>query len=286
MKVERFSNNPIIKPNMDARMGNNINGPSLIRVPDWLEKPLGRYYLYFAHHKGKYIRLAYADQLEGPWAIYKPGTLKLEDSFCLDHIASPDVHVDNEKREIRMYYHGWVPEGVQESKVAISKDGISFTAFPASLGNYYFRVFQRGGYFYALARPGIFYRSKDGLTDFEQGPTLFTKNMRHAALKLDGNVLSVFYSNAFDCPERILLSKIELTPDWMEWSEAEAVTVLEPETEYEGADLPLQTSVIGLVLERVRQLRDPAIFQDGGSTYLLYSVAGEYGIAIAKWSNS
>ena len=34
--------------------------------------------------------------------------------------------------------------------------------------------------------------------------------MRHAALKLDGERLSVFYSNAGDCPERILLATIDL----------------------------------------------------------------------------
>ena len=55
-------------------MGSNINGPSLIRVPDWLPNPLGKYYLYFAHHKGEYIRLAYADDLSGPWTTYEAGT--------------------------------------------------------------------------------------------------------------------------------------------------------------------------------------------------------------------
>ena len=33
MKIERFPNNPILRPHTDARMGSNINGPSLIRVP-------------------------------------------------------------------------------------------------------------------------------------------------------------------------------------------------------------------------------------------------------------
>ena len=66
VRVKRLNNNPIIRPNMDERMGSNINGPSLIRVPDWVENPLGKYYLYFANHKGRYIRLAYADRLEGP----------------------------------------------------------------------------------------------------------------------------------------------------------------------------------------------------------------------------
>jgi hypothetical protein len=43
-------------------MGDNINGPAAIRVPEWIENPLGNYYLYFAHHQGTYIRLAYADR--------------------------------------------------------------------------------------------------------------------------------------------------------------------------------------------------------------------------------
>jgi hypothetical protein len=32
----------------------------------------------------------------------------------------------------------------------------------------------------------------------------------------------------------------------------------------------------------VRQLRDPAIFREDGRTYLIYSVAGESGLAIAE----
>src|SRR5688572_31025560 len=41
MRVQRFPENPIIRPHMDGRMGDNINGPSLIRVPNWVERPLG-----------------------------------------------------------------------------------------------------------------------------------------------------------------------------------------------------------------------------------------------------
>ncbi len=267
---------------MQGRIGSNINGPSLTRAPDWLPNQLGKYYLYFAHHKGKFIRLAYAEQLKGPWMIYEPGTLKLADSFCHNHIASPDMHVDDENRQIRMYYHGALPDGRQVTRVAISSDGINFTCFPEEFGNSYFRVFQWNGYYYALGMPGIFYRSRDGMKDFEKGPALFDKNMRHSALKLDGNRLSVFYSNAGDCPEHILLATIELSSDWMNWRESEAVTVLEPEMEYEGTSLPSEPSVRDWVPEPARQLRDPAIFQEDGNTYLLYSVAGEYGIAIAE----
>ncbi len=267
---------------MQARIGSNVNGPSLIRAPEWLPDRLGKYYLYFAHHKGRFIRLAHADQLEGPWEVYEPGTLHLKDSHCVDHVASPDVHVDDEARQIRMYYHGVSESGRQESRVAVSEDGLSFRCFPERLGSSYFRVFRWNEYHYALGMPGIFYRSEDGLTGFEGGPTLFSQNMRHSAVKLEGNTLTVFYSNAGDAPESILVATIELRPDWTSWRESAPVTVLEPEPDYEGADLPVEASVRGWAPERVRQLRDPAIFEEDGRTYLLYSVAGEDGLAIAR----
>ena len=59
----------------------NINGPCLIKVPSWVVKPLGRYYLYFAHHKGSYIRMAYSNYVEGPYRVYQEGVLNLSDSF-------------------------------------------------------------------------------------------------------------------------------------------------------------------------------------------------------------
>ena len=284
MRVERLATNPIVTPEIDARIGTNINGPSLVRVPEWVQDPLGAYYLYFAHHKGTYIRMAYADDLEGPWATYGPGVLDLEESFFASrtHVASPDVHVDDEKRQIRMYFHGVVRRGIQRSRVALSEDGVNFRAREELLGNPYLRVFQYGGYHYAVGMPGVFYRSRDGLTGFVEGPTLFSENMRHCAVRLAGDRLSVFYSNAGDCPERILVSKIDLRPDWMEWRASAPSVVLEPETDYEGTNLPLEPSRRGLTEVRVRQLRDPAVFEEDGQTYLLYSVAGESGIAIAR----
>jgi hypothetical protein len=58
---------------------------------------------------------------------------------------------------------------------------------------------------------------------------------------------------------------------------------LRPQTEYEGARLPLTPSKSGPVKGRENALRDPAIFVDDDSRlYLLYSVAGEAGIAVAE----
>ena len=65
--VERIGE--IISPGMSEELGHNINGPSLIMVPDFVENKLGKYYLYFADHKGQEIKMAFADDLEefSPW---------------------------------------------------------------------------------------------------------------------------------------------------------------------------------------------------------------------------
>jgi hypothetical protein len=287
VRVVRFPENPIIRPNMDGRMGDNVNGPSLIRVPEWVERPLGRYYLYFAHHDGRYIRLAYADDLHGPWQTYEPGVLPLEESHFAGHIASPDVQVDEEGRRIRLYYHGSdAPSQVggpeQFTRVALSTDGLRFEAQPQKLGKPYFRVFRLGGWWYAIGMPGILYRSRDGLTDFEQGPTLFGPNQRHVAVRVADGRLEVFSTNSGDCPESILVSTIDVSTDWRTWRPSEPKLMLAPELDYEGADQPLEPSRRGLIMGPVRQLRDPAYFEQGGRRYLLYAVAGEHGIAAAE----
>ena len=43
--ARRLSDGPIISPTSHPSIGNNIQGPALIRVPEWVEQPLGRYYL-------------------------------------------------------------------------------------------------------------------------------------------------------------------------------------------------------------------------------------------------
>ena len=286
MHVTRFDTNPIIRPHLDARLGDNINGPSLIKVPSWVDQPLGRYYLYFGHHDGRYIRLAYSNELRGSWRIWRDGVLPLEASHFRGHVASPDVHVDHEAQQFRLYYHGSdTPThlgGEQSTRVALSGDGLRFQAQETQLGPEYFRVFRWADHYYALVMPGVMYRSTSGLTPFECGPSLFSSSMWHSAVHISGSTLSVFYSNAGDCPERILRSTIELDSDWARWQASAPVEVLKPERDYEGGELPLLASKRGMVVEPVRQLRDPALYVEGGRCYLLYTVAGEQGIAIAE----
>ena len=293
VRIERLVDGPIIRPDMDASMGGNIAGPSLIRVPDWVENRLGRYYLYFADHRGTYIRLAVADALTGPWTTHEPGVLQLADSHfpttcppcappgAYAHIASPDVHAVDERRQIVMYIHGR-DAGRQVTRAAVSRDGLRFEGRPEILGRPYFRAFRHEGFWYALAMPGVVYRSRDGLSDFEEGPTLFSPDMRHSALLKRGGALLVFFTRRGDAPERILLSRIDLTGDWRTWTETPPVEVLRPERTWEGAELPIEPSRGGAVDVPVNQLRDPAIYEEDGRTWLLYTVAGERGIALAE----
>jgi hypothetical protein len=317
VRVERLVDAPIIAATTHPSIGHNIQGPSLIRVPSWVEAPLGTYYLYFADHKGRYIRLAYADDLTGPWTVYPPGSLHLEASLFLTeppavsdelrqqleardktartrrshdsiteattpHIASPDVHVDPTRRKIVMYYHGLEDVGKQVTRVALSDDGLHFTALPEVLGRSYFRVFHYQGSTYALAMPGQLYRSADGLSGFEPGPLLFNPDMRHAAVLMRGTQLYVFWTQVGEAPERILLSTINLTPDWSQWQDSAPIEVLRPARDWEGADAPLEPSIRSTAYGHVNQLRDPAIFEEDGKVFLLYAVAGESGIAIAQ----
>ena len=312
LRVERLLDAPIIDASTDPSIGTNIQGPSLIRALDWLEAPLGRYYLYFADHKGSYIRLAYADVLAGPWTVYAPGSLQLEESRFLTeppdvspamrdqlaaraapgtdflreattpHIASPDVHVDDINELIVMYFHGLEGPGLQVSRVATSRDGIHFEAAPEVLGRSYMRVFGHRGMTYAMAMPGRFYRSADGLTAFEEGPLLFNADMRHTALLKREETLYVFWTQVGHAPERILLSTVDLTEDWSRWSETQSKEVLRPERDWEGAGARLEPSSRGPVHGRVNQLRDPAIYVEGDRVFLLYSVGGESGIALAE----
>ena len=50
--ITRLMDKPIIGPDLHPSIGENIQGPSLMQVPDWVKDPLGEYYLYFADHKG------------------------------------------------------------------------------------------------------------------------------------------------------------------------------------------------------------------------------------------
>jgi len=315
----RLSQNPLITVDASLSLGGNVNGPTVIRVPDWIDRPLGRYYMYFANHMGTFIRLAYADAITGPWRVHEPGVLHVRDTAFFrpqpdpketladfyTHVASPEVFVDRERKRLLMWFHGWWtnserwPADPREARawatksgygqftqVAESTDGVHFTVHPPITKHSYLRIFQHDGYFYAVSRTGQLARSRDPLASFEIGPNPFRDSslatrVRHVGLLRRGSRLHVFFTAIGDAPERVLMSTIELTSDWTAWRATSPIDVLQPETRYECGDMPLAASEAGDVEGRVRQIRDPFVFEESGRTVLFYSICGGQGIAAA-----
>ena len=285
--VERFSENPIVFPDLSPTLGDNICGPSMVAVPKSVPNRLGKYYLYFAHHRGRFIRLAYADQVEGPWKIYEPGVLTLEAaSGFTDHIASPDVHIVPGENRFLMYFHGpSVEEDAQLTAVAQSTDGINFEVLPGYLGKFYFRVWSYDGLFFALAKNfntgwNEIYRSESALGPFQRSRNILWR-ARHTAVFVKGSTLLIFYSRVGDRPERILLSTIDMRAPFERWTPSSPIEVLRPLTPQEGSDLPLKVSKHGPATN-VQQLRDPYLFDQGDYFVLLYTLQGEKGVGAAK----
>src|SRR3989344_884408 len=212
----------------------NINGPCCIEVPRWCKQRLGRFYLYFADHQGHHIKLAFSNQLHGPWSIYAGGVLNLSRfTDAYDHVASPDIYIDHENKRIRLYFHARsrMKARQQWTFAAVSDDGINFDDLhDRPLAPFYLRVFRKHGYFYGMSKGGNLWRSEDGLSSFEKGHNPFRPELsdelwhndpgsiRHVALNAIGDRLEVYYSRIGDAPERILSSRINISdPDWTHW---------------------------------------------------------------------
>ena len=319
-RATRLSRNPLISVASSPSPGDNVNGPSVVRAPEWVARPLGRFYMYFAHHTGTFIRLAYADAIEGPWKIYEPGVLQVRDSAFYrpqpdppsspagfyTHVASPEIYLDSDRKKLITWFHGWWTANRQwplnasdarewarqngygqYTQVVESDDGLHFEIRTPITKESYLRVFREQGMFYGLARLGILSRSSDPLRAFELGPNPFRDGryagrVRHVALLRRANTLNVFFSGIGDAPEHIMLSTIDLQGDWRMWKASAPVDVLQPEAAYECPNLPNAPSQAGEIEGRAKQMRDPAVFEDNGRTFFFYTICGEQGIAGAE----
>lgn len=288
-------------------MGDNIGGPSVIRLPAWADRSRGEYALYFADHRGSYLRIAYADRPEGPWRVHEAGCLDVSESlFCTEspnpatpppywraaddgwraflypHVASPDVHVLEAEREIRLYFHGLLPDGDQLTRLAISRDGLHFAVREPLLAPPYLRAFRHRHCWYGLAWPNRLWRSGDGLTPFAAGPALLPELTRHTGLLVEGERLHLLWTQTGEAPERIYHGVVELRGDWRDWRLSSSEELLRPELAWEDAGEPAEVAELGAADGRVNQLRDPFLFRDGARLLLYYAGGGERGIGLAE----
>jgi len=306
----------------------NINGPSVLRMPDWAAGKQATLHMYFGHHKGRSIRLAYADRLAGPWAMHPDPVMPLATSlfepedplpdpaltapdwvdalggdYLYAHVASPDVHIDAPNRRIIMYYHGLLRDGDQRTRLATSADGLDFTPRPPLLGPPYFRATRLGGVIYLSMWEGRLGRMTSWEGPVELAPLIHDgdhlpphvsgrdpsqpeqsrgRQIRHGHIFAHEGRLHMTFSRIGDAPERCLHCEVAPADDWADWRFGPVSELLRPAPGWEGGDLPVAASVMGTAMQRLHELRDPALFTDQGQVYMAYCGGGESGLGIAR----
>ncbi len=285
----------LITPQMVNEPGDEyVNGPTVMKVPEWVSKPLGNYYMYFADHRGQYIRMAYSDSLRGPWRVLAGGgVFSIADAEPLsDHIASPDIWVDDSSRKIWLSLHGRVKKGDQRTILVESLDGLAFNRSAdyreRQFSNHpYVRIFEYKGSLYTavLTKKGVEISSGSSITGtFTPVATILTQEngkIRHIGVGVVGSSLHIYFSRKGDSPERILRATVDMSLAPSEWDAARPVEcVRSPQETWEGVGFPSRPSERGPG-NNLKQLRDPFVYADETHQVLFYSVAGESGIAIA-----
>lgn len=323
--------------------GTSINGPSAIRIPDWIARedrvnPSANYYLYFAHHSDKYIRMAWSNNIEGPWHLHDVGrgvakgdrgvldlgttTMPVGNGIELanNHIASPNVHVDDENKRIIMYFHSGSKTKVdgdvikrQRTLVATSPFGLDFTGKvePVLLGNSYFSVFKYKDEIYAFDNGANTNKARNSSApwkapkgwDFEKDLWIRSKNngfkndlskigydfkklrIRHTSTLVKGDTLYTFYSRrGATPPERIMMSTTNLATakSYNDWNPSfPPEDIYRAQPGWEGGDLKIKPSKSGRAGENLNELRDPSIFEDtDGELYLFYAGRGEDALGV------
>ena len=317
--VTRLNSNEPIIYNLMLPGEWNINGPSMLRIPDWVPimervDPGAKYYIYFAGHTDSYIKLAWSENIEGPYKIYNPGEgvfhlsnyLRPERLNISHHVASPDVIIDSVNQRFIMYFHAgiltWEKDSInaQKTVVAISKSGLDFNSGlqDVIICPSYARIFNHNGDIYALCKEGI-YKAPDPERPWDQAekfnrmnqhswhkvsdPFLWIpKQERHFALLKENDFMHIMYSRIASSPEHIEYSLLDLRNNSRFWKPTAPKDVLYPEYEWEGISYAIKESEQGPE-NKAQELRDPYLFMDVDSTlYLLYTGAGEKSLGIAK----
>jgi len=216
-RVKRLNHGkPLVHIDDYARLGitneaDNIQGPSVMRVPAWIPAsrrvhPEAVYYMYFGHHRGKYIRMAWARRIEGPWTLHRMGPdvrpgergvldlgnrdVSIGNGIVLTQerravISSPEVSVDDEGRRIVLYIQAGTnievdgaPATTTGGLVATSPYGLDFnpgahTGYgiePVILGPDYVSTFIFDGELYGVGNGGTIYQAPSAAAPWTPPP--------------------------------------------------------------------------------------------------------------------
>jgi len=112
--------------NLKYRPHDDICFVSVFPAYKHFDRPLGKYYMYYAAHDGPGICLAYADHITGPWTEYESNPLfdnVWEPYYKVSHTSSPDVCWIQGESKLFLYFHG----ENDVTRYATSTDGIRFS---------------------------------------------------------------------------------------------------------------------------------------------------------------
>ena len=145
----------------------------------------------------------------------------MADSYFINHIASPEIYIDEAAKSIHLYFHdrtGNKPDGGQilGKRVAESNDGLIFTVRELLLSPAYFPVFQQDGAFYAFAQTAELLRSPDAIQPFESLgiPNGFPEDIRHVALwRRSETEMTMFHTVISESPEVIYTCSFRMDGD-------------------------------------------------------------------------
>ena len=281
-----------------------INYPTVIEAPRWISQPLDRLYMYYASHHGMALGLASSPAPEGPWTVHGRIIRLDDAPMIAGHISSPDALVDEPARRVYLYYHGSNAAGRgQVMGGAVGYDGLHFEVenpkpliLPSeqegawdSICAAYLRPFRLGERIFGLYMgnggagvPGVSYNCQGILRSSDyahwervrEEPLLAPDErqdwgtIRHSAVHVrDPRMFDVYYSTRTgpDLQREVLrMAHVDASVPPSQWQAEKLGTVLEPELEWEGADL-----------------RDPYPFEWQGRLYLFYAGGLEAGIGLA-----
>jgi len=288
----------ISKLNLPRDVSDNINGPVCLKTPDFIKNPVGKYLLYFAHHGGEFIRIAYSEEIFSGWKFlcHKINTVGEGKNFH-DHVASPDIFIDSIENNIYMFFHSRIQGSrKQETFLSKSKDGINFTFVEENVNlPFYFRHVVNENRTLAVTKGGNLYinsispisnawRALNNVYSGESNKEVMHNkagSIRHASLIYYLKILIMFYTKIGDSPERIYAAKIVENKNGL-WLASNELEITRPEFNFEGSNLKAEASISGPSLQEENALRDPYVMWDGKDHFLFYACAGESGIAVGK----
>jgi hypothetical protein len=88
---------------------------------------------------------------------------------------TPEIIINNESKEIVIFFHGMVSGNIQKCKIAISKDGLNFNAKSKILTGPYLKLVEYKNSYLGISMSGVFYKFSKNLKNMKLEKGLFLK---------------------------------------------------------------------------------------------------------------